>query len=148
MKANIIAILLLLITQLASSIARANPTITAYCPPASEIHIQAQTGSSWASEKYLGRATLNIHHQSLPLDLSGEGNAITAFTMQAATWTDRTFLCLYDGITADNAPETLVLYNSQLDRFIISRCYFPGGGPECVASDPNACMMTCEIKQR
>jgi len=119
-----------------TSISALAENINVFCP--SKDFVKVTEPGSWAPYKYTATTPINIPQLNDQLVLIGEGTAPKATIMQAATWTDRTLNCLYN-----QGLDVMVLTSVSLDPYV-EKCSFPGGGPECISSDPLACPMTCE----
>jgi hypothetical protein len=114
-------------------------TVRAYCPMLTELTRTPST-SSWAKYQYTGQASINLPTIHNTLHFKGDSNADKVNYFYGATWTDRTFLCLYNYL--DNS---IVIYEGQLDP-LVERCYFGTPGlSECISSNPNDCPITCVL---
>ena len=114
--------------------------VTAYCPKLSEL-TQTSSNTTWAKYHYAGQAFINLPAISNMLHFNGDSNADKANYFYGGTWTDRTFLCLYN-----YTDEAIVLYEGQLGGFV-NRCYFGKPGmSECISNNPNECPITCELE--
>jgi hypothetical protein len=113
--------------------------ITAYCPEFTELK-RTTLSNSWAKYEYTGQSPINLASINNLLYFKGDTNAESANYFSGATWTDSTFLCLYN-----YDDEAIVMYESQLAPFV-ERCYFAHpGSSECTSSNPQACPITCEL---
>jgi hypothetical protein len=134
-----ITLILLLLTL--STKTEANPTstqITATCPNVNEL-TKVPLTNSWAKYRYSGQSPVNLPEVNNLLYFTGDSTAESANYFYGATWTDRTFLCLYN-----YNDEPIVMYESQLDPFV-ERCFFSKPGiSECNSSNPSDCPITCE----
>lgn len=124
--------------------AEAPPTlITLYCPAAAAVRATAITGSSWANYNYSAEVSIDFAPLGNHLPLSGEGTAPQAILFQAATWTDRTFLCNYN-----QGPDAIVIFETRLAPYV-EKCYFTEAtfpaASECIKNDPSQCPMTCKL---
>jgi hypothetical protein len=131
-------IFLLLI--LASQSQAATPsTITVSCPQINELTRTSLT-NSWANYRYTGQISVDLPAINNVLYLMGDSNAESVDYFYGASWTDRTFLCLYNYL--DNP---IVMYEGQLDPYV-KECYFGKlAVSECHSSNPSDCVMTCEL---
>jgi hypothetical protein len=112
--------------------------ITAYCPNINEL-TKAPLTNSWAKYRYSGQSPVNLPEVNNVLYFTGDSTAESANYFYGATWTDRTFLCLYN-----YNDDPIVMYESQLDPFV-EKCYFGKPGiNDCHSSNPNDCPITCE----
>ena len=114
--------------------------IKIYCPNPKDVKSYEQTGS-WAKYRYVSYTPIDLPDIGNKLELIGQGDSSKATTLQAATWTDRLFLCLYD-----YGLEVIVIFDTVLDKYV-KLCYFNGNPrhSECISSDPSACPITCEL---
>ncbi len=114
--------------------------IKMYCPNPEDIQSHQQS-NSWAQYKYTARTKIDLPETDNTLEMIGQGDSKKAITMQAATWTDRLFLCLYDF-----GQDVIVIFDTVLDKYV-THCYFNGNPrhSECISSDPKACPMVCEL---
>lgn len=114
--------------------------ISAHCPKPNELMRTAST-NSWSQYRYSGQSFVNLPAASNSLHFTGDSNADKPNYFYGATWTDRTFLCLYNYL-----DEAIVIYEGQLSP-LVSRCYFEKpGNSECISSNPDACPITCELE--
>lgn len=116
-------------------------TITLFCPPVGEVLATEQTGS-WAKYKYKAYTLVNISELPNQLEMIGEGDTEKATIFQAATWTDRTFLCNYNSFSFD----AIVIFETVLYQYV-KNCYFHNTPhpSECNSNNPLSCPMTCEL---
>lgn len=130
-------ILFLLFLMTVSSYA--SSTVSTYCPKPSDL-TRTKSSSSWAKYTYTGQASINLPEVNNTLHLTADSNAETATYFYGATWTDRTFLCLYNYL-----DDAIVMYEGQLDP-LVERCYFAmPGTSECLSSNPSDCALTCQV---
>lgn len=125
----------LIMLALGNEVARAN-TIKIYCP---SVDSMTRSKGSIYAYKYTGETYVDLAALNNSLTLSGEGNSDQLIALQAATWTDQTFLCNYKG-----NQDVVVAFETVLAPYV-TRCWFPGNMPECLSSDPDACPMLCEL---
>lgn len=113
--------------------------ITVTCPLPEEVEVSLQNGS-WAKYRYQAQASVHFAGMSNQLAMSGEGNTEAVYRFEAATWTDRTFLCVYN-----HSHDAVVLFESQLNRQV-KRCYFAEPySSECIADIASRCVLTCDL---
>lgn len=138
-------ILLILLYILTYQVASKAESITIYCPAVKNIQILRQIGVPWANYKYIAQVAVEMPELGNHLQFGGEGNANNIDSLQAATWTDRTFLCVYNTYAG-----SVVIFEIELAKYI-RRCYFENAkgqiNSECLSSDPSQCPITCEMGQ-
>jgi len=138
MKLFITFILILLTLPIKIQADPISMMITSSCPNINELKKIPLT-NSWAKYQYSGQSPVNLPEINNIIYFTGDSDAESADYFYGATWTDRTFLCLYN--YRDNP---IVMYESQLDPFV-DRCYFSKPGVnECHSSNPNDCFIMCE----
>lgn len=120
-----------------------NPRLLHFsCPYPNEL-IRTHLSGSWAKYHYTGKIYLDFPEENNIITLFGDANnADDTHKFYGATWTDSTFLCLYD---FDSNP--IVLAEGQLEPYV-RLCYFGVPTPyksECNANDPLSCIITCEM---
>lgn len=129
--------------SLVSIYAYANEKVTLVCPASADL-VRTTINSSWATYRYTGYSNVAIPELGNRIQLMGDTNASIPGDFYAATWTDQTFLCLY------NLNDTLVIYETVLYLYV-DRCYFENSlipsRTECKASDPGLCPLTCELNK-
>lgn len=120
----------------------ANPQIiTLFCPAAEDILVNPQSGS-WAKYKYTAYTKIDIPEIGNQLEMIGEGDIEKITVFQAATWTDRTFLCNYNSFSWD----AVVIFETKLDDYV-KECHFNNTPhrSECNSTNTFLCPMICEL---
>ena len=137
MKLSNLMFLLLIISPWA--FAKPN-LIKIYCPESRDIRA-FEEADSWAKYHYIAYTSVDLPELGNRLEMIGQGDSKKATIMQAATWTDRLFLCVYNF-----GWDVIVIFDSKLDR-VVKNCYFNDNPrhSECISSNPQSCPMTCEV---
>lgn len=107
------------------------------CPNAEAFNPPSQ-GSIYAF-KYTATTYVDIPELNNQLTLSGEADSSKALHFSVATWTDHTFLCLYQG-----DKDMIVTAEGVLNNYV-SYCRFANNSPECESDRPEDCPLTCEL---
>lgn len=115
-------------------------SISIICPIASEFNPPSK-GSIY-DYKYTATTYVDIPELKKKITLTGESDSSKAVNFQAATWTDQTFLCLYQG-----DKDVIVTYETVLMNYV-SSCHFKNNSSECNANDPAACPLVCELEEK
>jgi hypothetical protein len=113
---------------------------TLTCPLPENIRVTPSAGS-FAAYRYDADIALDVPALKNQLHMTAEGNAAHIQQFYAATWTDRTFLCLYN-----SGFDVVVLYDTGLDPWV-SICGFYVGSKrssDCQGASPSACQLICE----
>lgn len=123
---------LVFLTAGAKSIKVICPQTAAFNPPSK--------GSIYAF-KYTASTYVDIPELNYKLILSGEANSSKALTFYAATWTDHTFLCLYQG-----DKDMIVTAEEVLNNYV-NYCRFSNNTADCLSSEPESCPLNCELNE-
>lgn len=114
------------------------------CPHLTDIKTTAAT-QSWAKYHYSAAIPIDFPDVGNQLLFIGDGDAERAIYFTGATFTDMTFLCLYN---YHEGLQSIVLYEIALYQYV-SRCYFKTTTvSDCQSNDPDVCKFTCDISNR
>lgn len=136
--ASVLAILFLGISSFAKG---SSQTFMVTCPEPYHVSVTPQSGS-WASYHYDADIPVDLPALGNTLPMEAEGDAASVHDFHAATWTDRTFLCLYN-----SGWEAIALFETKLDTYV-EGCYFDtpkGHSSECTSISPGDCPMVCRL---
>lgn len=112
-------------------------TISIICPTADQFN--PPTKGSVYNFKFTATTFVDIPELNNQLTLTGEADSSKALKFHVATWTDRTFLCLYEG-----DKDMIVTYEGVLMDYV-SSCRFEQSTSECESSNPKDCPLICQL---